>query len=293
MSVGATTEGIHVVARPQRDLLGEGPLWVPAERALYWVDILGRRINRLRLGDGAVDAWTVPEMTGWLIERADAPGFLAGCESGIKALTLEPFDIERFADLPGEPAGNRMNDAKADAAGRIWAGTMPITCDRPTGNFYRIEYDASVTHVDGPYTIANGPAISPNGRWLFHTDTSVNEIYRFALNDDGSLGPRELFVRFENGWGHPDGMTFDADGGLWVAHWGGSRVSRFDPDGRIERAIALPASQITSMAFAGAALDRMFVTSAADGVDEELAGSLFEVDAGCRGLTPHKFGQKR
>jgi len=293
MASGVTTsDRLSVVARDGRDLLGEGPSWSSREDALYWVDILGRRVNRLALATGRVDEWTMPEMIGWLIERADAPGFLAGFASGVKALTLDPLVIAAFVDLPDEPPGNRMNDARADAAGRIWAGTMPITGDRPTGSFYRIDPDASVTRVDDGYTVANGPAISPDGRWLFHTDSGLGTVYRFALDDDSSLGPREIFAQFEDGWGSPDGMTFDADGGLWIAHWGGSRISRFDPDGRVERAIALPASQITSMAFAGDGLDRLFVTSAADGVDEEHGGALFEVDAGCRGLAPYPFGQE-
>lgn len=287
-----TTNRVSVVARARHDLLGEGPCWSAVESALYWVDILGQRINRLSLADGRIDEWAMPEMVGWLIARADAPGFLVGFESGVKALTLDPLTIADFADLADEPDGNRMNDAMADAAGRIWAGTMPIAADRPTGSLYRIDPDAAVTRVDSGYTVANGPAISPDGRWLLHTDSSLGCVYRFALNDDGSLGPRTLFVAFEEDWGSPDGMTFDAEGGLWIAHWGGSRISRFDPDARIERAIALPASQITSMAFAGDALDRLFVTSAADGVDEELGGALFEVDPGCRGLAPYAFGER-
>jgi sugar lactone lactonase YvrE len=146
--------------------------------------------------------------------------------------------------------------------------------------------------MDSGYHVAKGPAISPDGRWLFHTNTILREVYRFALHEDGTLGERALWLRFEDHWGTPDGMTFDADGGLWIAHWGGSRVSRFDPDAQLERAITLPASQITSMAFAGEALDRLFVTSAGKGVDEPHGGALFEVDPGVRGLAPHRFGRK-
>lgn len=229
----------------------------------------------------------MPEMTGWIIARRDAPGFLAGAESGIKAVTLDPF-----ADLPDYPPANRMNDAKADRHGRIWAGSMPITADRITGAFYCLDHDGSVEVVDSSYGIANGPAISPDGKWLFHTDTLKREIYRFPYQDDGSLGRKELSLRFEPEWSKPDGMTFDAEGGLWIANWGGSRVSRFTPDGRIEHDIRLPASQTTCMSFAGEALDRMFVTSAADGVDEPEAGALFEVDPGVRGLAPHQFGKE-
>ncbi|PAX08373.1 gluconolaconase [Sphingomonas lenta] len=281
-----------MIRRDRRDRLGEGPLWHAADGALYWVDILDRRLNRLALADDSVDDWELPEMTGWVVARRDAPGFLAGAESGVKALTLEPFAIEPFADLPDHPPGNRMNDAKADARGRVWAGTMPITADRPTGAFYRVDTDGAVSVADRPYTIANGPAISPDGRWLFHTDTRRRETYRFRLHEDGTLDDKRLWLRFEEAWGTPDGMTFDAEGGLWIAHWGGSRVSRFDPDARIERDIRLPASQITSMAFAGERLDRMFVTSAGDGVDEPHGGALFEVDPGVQGVEPHKFGKE-
>lgn len=280
-----------VVPRPRRDRLGEGPLWHAAEGAFYWVDILDCRVNRLTLADGGVDSWVLPEMVGWVIPRRGFPGFLAGLASGIKAVGFAPLTVEDFANLPAdEPAGNRMNDAIADRQGRVWAGTMPIGCDRPTGSLYRLD-GAGLTRMDSGYTITNGPAISPDGAWLFHTDTHRREIYRFALHDDGSLGPRTVWLRFEESWGTPDGMTFDADGGLWIAHWDGGRVSRFDPDGRIERSRAVPASQVTSMAFAGERLDRLFVTSAGDGVDEPHGGDLFEVDPGVRGLAPHGFGQ--
>ena len=119
--------------------------------------------------------------------------------------------------------------------------------------------------MDGPYGIANGPAINVNGTALFHADSSKRSIYRFDLAPDGRLGPREIFIRFERDWGLPDGMTLDADGGLWVAHWRGGRVSRFTGEGVLDRSIELPTSQITSCTFAGPELDRMFVTSASFG----------------------------
>ena len=282
---------VRIIPRERRDRLGEGPYWHADEGALYWVDILGNRVNRLTLADERVDEWTLPEMVGWVIARRDAPGFLAGMRSGVKAVRFDPLSVEPFAELPGHPAPNRMNDAKADAQGRIWAGTMPVACDEPTGALHRVDPDGTVAVADAPYTIANGPAIDPDGRFLLHTDTKLRTVFRFALHDDGTLGPREPWLEFEPGWGNPDGMAFDAEGGLWVAHWGGSRVTRFDRQAKPERHVALPASQITSMAFAGDALDRMFVTSAADGVSEEHGGALFEVDPGVRGLAPHRFGK--
>lgn len=282
-------DGVTVVARDTRDTLGEGPMWSARDDAVYWVDILGRRLNRLRLADGAVDEWAMPDVIGWVIEREDAAGFVAGIGRQFAALTLDPFRIETLADPEPEVEGNRFNDAKADAAGRIWAGSMPFTCDRPSGSLYRLDPDGSATRVDTGYTIANGPAIPAEPGWLLQTDTALATIFRYRIADDGALVDRTPFIAFEPQWGSPDGMTFDAEGGLWVACWGGSRVIRFDPDGRPERTIALPASQITSMTFAGTDLDRMFVTSAADGVDEPLGGALFEVDPGCRGLAPHRY----
>lgn len=281
---------VAVVAGSGRAALGEGPLWSEREQAVFWVDILGCRLHRLSLADGAVQRWDLPEAIGWVIERERAPGFIVGLASGFHELALPEVALRPIVDPEPDRPGNRMNDAKADARGRIWAGTMPFSCRGATGALYRLDPDRRCTRVDAPYTIANGPAIAADGATLFHTDTALRTVFRFAVRDDGTLGPRTPHIVFDKDWGNPDGMTLDAEGGLWVAHWGTGRVSRFDPAGMRERSIALPASQITSMTFAGDALDRMFVTSAADGVDEEHAGALFEVDPGCRGLPTQRFG---
>jgi xylono-1,5-lactonase len=280
---------VAIIPGSGRSILGEGPLWSERLNAVFWVDILGRRLHRLSLADGSVTHWDMPEAICWVIERADHPGFIAGFASGFAELDLEPLSIRPIADPEPGLAANRMNDAKADLQGRIWAGTMPFACDVPSGAFYRLDPDRRVTRIDGPYTIPNGPAIAPDGRWMLHTDTAERTIYRMTIHDDGSLGPRAPFIVFEDDWGSPDGMTLDAGGGLWVAHWGTGQVSRFDTTGKRERSIALPASQITSMTFAGPLLDRMFVTSAADGVEEDHAGALFEVEPECRGLPTLRF----
>lgn len=281
-----TAGEVRIVARDRRDTLGEGLLWSARDGALYWVDILSRRLNRLTLADDHVETWELPDTIGWLVER-EAGGFVAGIGRAFAALTLDPLTIDTIAAPEPERVGNRFNDAKADAAGRIFAGSMPFGCDRPSGAFYRLDPDGTAVRLEDGYTIPNGPAIGDG--FLLHSDTALDTIFRYPVNDDGSLGPRVPFIRFEPGDGHPDGMTIDADGFLWVACWGASCVARFDPTGRRERAIALPASQITNVAFAGSSLDRMFVTSAAEGVDEAAAGCLFEVDPGCRGRAPYRF----
>lgn len=285
----------RIVARDRRDTLGEGLLWSRRDGAVYWVDILSRRVNRLTLteggaADGSVAEWVLPDVVGWLIER-ERGGFVAGVGRAFVALTLDPLVIEPIAAPEPEREGNRFNDAKADAMGRIYAGSMPFTCDRPSGALYRLDPDGRATRLREGYTIPNGPAIGgdEHGAFLLHTDSALRTIFRYPVNDDGGLGPRTPFVAFEEGWGDPDGMTFDAEGGLWVACWGAGRVARFDPQGRRERTVALPASQVTNVAFAGDALDRMFVTSAADGVDEPHGGALFEIDPGCRGREPFQY----
>jgi sugar lactone lactonase YvrE len=280
---------VRIIQRDRVDRLGEGPLWVPDQNALFWVDVTGKRLNRLALADAAVTGWDMPEMIGWVIERRQRPGFIAGLQGGIAELRLDPLRITPLvAPEPSLPL-NRLNDAKADARGRIFAGTMPIACDAPTGSLYRFDPDGSLTLVDSDYTVTNGPAISPDGAWLFHTDSVARQIYRFEILADGSLGPRSLFRQFGRGEGHPDGMTFDTDGGLWVACWGAGCIVRLTPDGEIDTRIAVPASQASSVAFAGAGLDRMFVTSSADGVDEPHGGALFEVTTGRTGFVPLRF----
>jgi len=282
---------VRIVARDRRDQLGEGLLWSGRDNALYWTDILGQRLNRLRLSDDVVDSWTVPEMIGWVIERRDHRGFIAGLKSGIVALTLDPLTITPLVAPEPDMPGNRLNDAVADRWGRIWAGTMPLGCDQPTGSLYLLDTDLSTTRIDTGYTVTNGPVVSADCDWLYHTDSVAGRIYRFPLDANGNAGSRQDFITFEAAWGSPDGMTFDADGGLWVALWGGAGISRFTADGIRDRTIELPASQITNIAFAGHNLERMFVTSAADGVDETHGGALFEIDSqGFRGLPTHQFG---
>lgn len=274
----------------QHDTLGEGPIWIARENALYWVDIIGERLHCHRLGDGETTSWAMPEPICWLVERADMAGFMAGFQSGMASLSLDPLVIGERVPLRADMAGHRLNDAKVDPAGRLWAGVMQQSAATPTGSFHRIERDAPPACVDEGYLVPNGPAFSLDGGYLYHADSPRGIVYRFAVADDGSLADRRAHIRFADDWGLPDGMTVDAEGYLWVAHWDGSRISRFDPDGVLDRAVMLPASRITSCAFGGAGLDRLFVTSAAfERGDEALAGAVFEIDPGTTGVAPIPF----
>ncbi|HEX6259993.1 MAG TPA: SMP-30/gluconolactonase/LRE family protein [Woeseiaceae bacterium] len=271
--------------------LGEGPLWSEREHAVYWVDILAAALHRVLLAGGDVRSWPMPEKTGWLVERRDRPGFIAGMQSGFAELDLDPFLCRPIADPEPQYPDNRMNDAKVDNLGRIWAGTMDGDIRKPTGSLYRLDRNFRITQQDSGYLVTNGPAFSPAYDFLYHSDTARGVVYRFDLTPEGDLRNKNEFLRFPKEWGYPDGMTVDTDGGLWIAHWGGGRVSRFTPEGALDRVVTLPASQITSCVFAGPGLDRMFVTSAAvDHPEEPLAGAVFEIDPGVRGLPPNLFG---
>jgi sugar lactone lactonase YvrE len=278
-----------IVPRDICDELGEGTLWSARDNAVYWVDILAPALNRLTLADGAITRWPMPEPLGWVVERR-AGGFIGGFKSGFAEIDIEPFDIRPLADPEPHLPGNRMNDGKADSNGRIWFGTMDMAESQETGSLYRLDPDGRYTQMDSGYGVPNGPAFSPCGQWLYHADTGQRIIYRFQHRSDGSLTERQEFIRFAESDGYPDGMTVDAEGHLWVAHWGGSRISRFTREGALDRSIALPAKQVTNICFTGADLDRMFVTSAAIGLSASIYdGALYEVDCGTTGLPAYQF----
>lgn len=276
------------INRPIRDTLGEGALWVARDGAFYWVDILAPALNRLVLDTGAISRWDMPEPLGWVVEHKDG-GFVGGFRSGVARITLDPLTIgPRSGPEPHLP-GNRMNDGKADADGAIWCGTMDMAEEEASGSFYRLSPSGQWAQMDSGYMVPNGPGISPCGRWLYHADSGRRTIYRFARTADGLAG-RQTFVQFSQDDGYPDGMNCDAEGYLWVAHWDGGRISRFAPDGTLDRAIAIPARRITNMAFCGKGLDRLFVTSAGIGLPaSEDDGAIFEIETGLRGNPAYAY----
>lgn len=278
-----------MIDRAVRDTLGEGPLWRSGRAELCWVDIVGQALNRLDDRSGAVRRQAVAEPIGWVVEHA-GDGLLAGFRSGIAALDDASGETDFWCAPEPDRPQNRLNDAKVDGAGRLWFGSKDDSDQQASGAFYRMAGDRRPQRVDDGYHVANGPAFSPDGRSLYHTDSGLRTIYRFALAADGSLGPRAEFLRFEDDWGYPDGMTVDAEGCLWVAHWDGGAISRFDPSGTRIASITLPARNVTSCAFGGAALDRLYVTTAAMASPDTVAdGALFVLEPGVRGLPATPF----
>jgi sugar lactone lactonase YvrE len=180
--------------------------------------------------------------------------------------------------------------------GNLWAGTKHVGEREPVGALFRLNRDLSVNTLDGGIICANGPAFSPDGGTAYFADSSARTIYRYAVDTrSGAVGGRQVFATTGPADGEPDGMTVDAEGCLWVALWGGWRVRRYAPDGRIEREIRLPVPQPTSPAFGGPDMTTLFVTSARRDLDDAalaaapLSGSLFAIEVDVRGLVESRF----
>jgi xylono-1,5-lactonase len=174
---------------------------------------------------------------------------------------------------------NRFNDGKVGPDGRYWAGTMHGREEHATGSLYAFCADGSHTVLDRGYRVTNGPAFSPDGSVVYHADSAQQEIYAFDLAADGTLANKRTLRRFDADEGHPDGMTTDRSGNLWIAMWDGARVQRLSPEGAPLGAIPIPTRRPTSCAFAGSDGAQMFVTSASIGLSDGdcLAGGLFRV----------------
>jgi xylono-1,5-lactonase len=259
-------------------VLGEGIMYSARENALYWVDIKRPAVHRLTLADEHVTSYPMPDYVGWVIERASG-GLVAGLRRGVARLRFDPIEIEYIAGLESDKPSYRLNDEEQDSRGSL----------------YRLHPSGAVTQLDSGYRVTNGPAFSVDGARMYAPDSARAVVYCFDLNPDGGIANKREFLRFKQGEGYPDGMTVDAEDHLWIAHFSGSRVSRFSPAGALVASVPLPAANITNCAFGGAELDRLFVTSAAIGLTGEerrkqpLAGSLFEVNPGVRGIAPALF----
>lgn len=261
--------------------LGEGPVWDARDGAVWFVDIETPAIHRYRLADDGHRSWTPPFRVTALWPRA-AGGFVAHSERGFLIADPVAGRYELFHETEPQLPGNRSNDGKIDAAGRFWSGTMDDAKQVASGALYRLDPDRRVHRIDDGYRITNGPAFSPDGRIMYHTDTIARTVYAFDVADDGAASNKRVFLKFGGETvGNPDGMNVDSDGGLWIAFWGGWAVRRYAADARLLEERRIPAAQVTSVVFAGERLDRMFVTSAADGLERTgehaLAGGLFEV----------------
>jgi sugar lactone lactonase YvrE len=266
-------------------LLGEGPAWDARTDVLWFVDIKRRCVHRFDPATGSVDAWTAPEQVGWVLP-ADDGALLAGLQSGIARFDPVTGRFDPLAAPDPHPAHNRLNDATVAPDGAIWFGTMDDDQEQPTGRVYRFDGRTVTDSGIAPVTITNGPAMSPDGRLLYHVDTLGRVIYAVPVDASQAAGTARPFVRIDPADGNPDGVTVDSAGNVWVGLWGGSCARLYAPDATLLREVRLPAANVTKVALGGPNLTTAYATTASIGLDDAEraaqpeAGSLFafEVD---------------
>jgi len=298
------------------DLLGEGPLWHPDEKRLYWLDCIRPAIHRLDPATGKHAMWALPSPIGSIAPRSRG-GLIAAMGVGIFFLRFEKKiaadDRKDLSSKDEEDGGEevkaelvkeviaglkvRLNDGKCDRFGRFWFGSVASDFSNPDGTLYRLDPDGTLTEVEHHVKVSNGLGWSLDNKLMYYTDSLRNEIYCYDYDAaTGNATNRRTFARIPESEGVPDGLTVDSEGFIWSAQWNGDRITRYFPDGKVERQITLPAHRPTSCMFGGENLDTLYVTSASRDVGEaeslvgEYQGALFAIKVqGVRGLAEHAY----
>jgi sugar lactone lactonase YvrE len=293
---------------PAAALLGEGLCWSPAQQSIYWVDILGQRLMRLHIASGLRAQWDFDEPISAVAERADAPGLVVALRHRIALFDTERGTLHTLHEIEPPSQDVRLNDGKCDAQGRFWIGSMGVACKAPVGSLHRVSAakgdDGAGHHASrvdcvwrANFPVNNGPAWSRDGCSMWLNDTARNVVHRCDFDPaSGAVSNPLAWLRLRKGDGYPDGMTTDDDGRLWIAHWAGGCVTCHAPDdGRELARVALPTTNVTNVAFGGADLRTLFVSSASTELDAErraqepLAGALFAIQTDATGCAPARF----
>lgn len=279
--------------------LGEGVLWCEREQALYWTDIHAAVLWCYTPQDGATMQWALPERLASLA-LCEADGWLLlGLASQLAFFHPDSGQLWPIVEVEAGLA-TRLNDGVCDRQGRFVFGTLHEQpageSKRCIGGFYRLNADLTLERLPlAPVAISNSVAFSPDGTTMYYCDSPTRRILCCDYRADGSVGAPRTFVDLAGIEGEPDGSTVDAEGGLWNAQWGMSRVVRYRPDGSEDMVVPLPVRQPTRAALGGVALDTLYITSARDGLSAEslraepLAGALFAVAVGMRGIAESRF----
>lgn len=288
----------HVVSAQNK--LGETPIWAPEENALYWVDWGGRPTCRFESATGEFTTYPVSLPVTALARHSDG-GWIAITQAGLYKWNpkTDEYKLVVWRPAPDKPQ-ICYNDGAVDRQGRLLVGTVNMQDPfAPDGSLYRLDPDSSLHQIDTGYATANGIGVGPDGRTVYVTDMRHHQI--IALDYDtlnGTVSNRHVFACVPENEGMPDGLIVDAEGFIWSGHWAGWKLTRYDPDGKIERQIQFPVQHVISFAFGGKDLDELFVTTAWWDLSDEQrkqqpwAGDLLRVHTGIRGLVEPAFAGK-
>lgn len=267
---------------------GEGPVWSEHWGGLRWLDMLAGDILSLA-ADGAISRRHVGNVVAAVRPRRRG-GAIIGVERGF---ALEETDgTLRYLEELWTDAGVRMNEGGCDPDGRFYCGSMAYDKRPGAAALYRLDADQSVHVVLNGVTISNGLDWSPDCSRVYYNDTATSQISVFDYDGEEGFTGRRVFVDLAAERLRPDGLTVDAEGGVWVALSNGGAVRRYTPDGALDAVIELPVRKVTACAFGGARLDQLFITTSREGVEpgsNQLAGSLFRALVGVNGLPVREF----
>ncbi len=276
--------------------LGEGPIWDARTQTLYWLDILNKRIYAGAELLAELDEFVgcmAPRAQGGLIFTQKASIWTAAPPTHIQPASPQ---LTLVATLSSEPATTRFNDGKCDPRGRFLAGTMDLNESDPVGSLYSFD-GAVVTKLLGGVTISNGMAWSPDHKTFYYIDTPTREVRAFEYDlDTGAIANPRVVITVPEALGWPDGMTSDTQGNLWIAMWGGAKVTRWNPHtGQLLEQVAIPAKNVSSCVFGGRDMNELYLTSACKGLDEAtlqqypLTGSVFRLQTRVEGMPTFEF----
>ena len=269
--------------------LGEGPVWVARDEALWFTDIKRQKIYRFDPATAEGKSWDAPEQVGFIFP-VKSGGFIAGLQNGLHRFDPKKGRFKQLVEVEPDLPDNRLNDGVVDSQGRLWFGSMDNSERQKTGAYYCFRKGKVTRTSLTAISITNGPAVSPDGKMLYWVDTLARTISACEIWGDGVLGPSQLVVRIDPQDGHPDGPTVDSEGGIWVGLYSGWEARRYSPAGELLERVRFPVSNITKVAFGGSDYRTGFVTSARHLLKPEqlaqqpLAGSLFAFAAGVPGI---------
>lgn len=284
---------------PSANLIGEGPIWHAVRNSFFWVDIEGQKLYEMSWTNKQVQVWDMPQRIG-MAAVADDENLLIALQDGLAIFNVKTGVIEWLMDIEKAIVNNRANDGKCDSEGRLWLGTMDVQALQNSGALYCVEGN-TITQVLTSLTIANGMAWSLDNKRFYFIDSPQRTIDTYLVDDARcAINFERTAVEVPEVMGMPDGMCIDEEGMLWVAHWGGYCIARWNPStGELLTRVELPVSQVSSCVFGGEKLDQLFITTASLGLSEKdlldypASGHVFVAHPGVRGIASNHFKQTK